>query len=106
MRYVSPRIRKILDPRCGRSAAVLGSSSSLLYPQNPFSARRQAVPSPVHCRGTDVAWLARDQKLEIARLHGADDYTNVDTSCLQYGTLLDMGFQPMRPFPRGRDQWA
>ena len=40
------------------------------------------------------------------RLHGADDHTNVDASRLQYGTLLDMRFQPKRPFPRGRDQWS
>ena len=37
-----------------------------------------------------MAWLTCDQRLEITRLYGADDHTNVDTSRLQHRPLLDM----------------
>ena len=89
--HISPYAAPLPSPllaqcfRGGRSAAILGGYFCLLYRQNYLSGRRQAVPSPVHCRGTDMAWLTRDQKLEITRLHGADDHANVDASLLQYG---------------------
>ena len=50
-----------------------------------------------------MAWLTRDQKLEIARLHGADYHTNVDASRFPLRALLDMRFQPGKTIRAGTE---